>query len=497
MSEFEYDYEDDSLSDYSDQDGTTFKDEDSLKDLHAVPYKQHTTQQLLDLMAKQCREIAEVLGKNEDEVITLLQSYKWNAERLMEDYMDDPDGVSSKAGLSSAGGSAVHEAGLMTHPKGSFSCDICCEDKEESYQLRCGHYYCIDCYRRYIDERIAKGNVIKCPSCDLALTPADIDIIIGNNGSNKLLQNSMKEYVERHANYKWCPSPDCREIVEVLHTSDVTSLVEERKVPVVTCGAGHQFCFHCGYESHLPSPCYVTKSWIRKCKDDSETVKWITSNTKNCPKCDTAIEKNGGCNHMTCKKCAYEFCWICLGDWRKHSNQFYQCNRYHDLPPEKLKAAKDSQKLQEVANRSLKRYLHYYGFFNIHETSTRLDSQRCNVVESLVRALQEGAGISWIEAQFLVESANKLLCGRRILKWTYPFAFYCDQGAFLDLFETVQAGLSDAVEGLSKLFEIEDPQEIVAKKLDFLNASQLLIDRQKAMVLCANDAVTNGTLSSI
>ena len=34
-----------------------------------------------------------------------------------------------------------------------------------------------------------------------------------------------------------------------------------------------------------------------------------------CPKCNVCIEKNGGCNHMHCCKCKYDFCWICLGGY--------------------------------------------------------------------------------------------------------------------------------------------------------------------------------------
>ncbi len=67
----------------------------------------------------------------------------------------------------------------------------------------------------------------------------------------------------------------------------------------------------------------MMKKWEKKCKDDSETSNWIVVNTKDCPKCKSAIEKNGGCNHMTCYKCRHEFCWICYGDWRGHS----ACNK--------------------------------------------------------------------------------------------------------------------------------------------------------------------------
>ena len=62
-----------------------------------------------------------------------------------------------------------------------------------------------------------------------------------------------------------------------------------------------------------PALCSMVKKWAHKCKDDSETANWISAHTKECGKCQSTIEKNGGCNHMTCRKCRYEFCWVCMG----------------------------------------------------------------------------------------------------------------------------------------------------------------------------------------
>lgn len=58
-----------------------------------------------------------------------------------------------------------------------------------------------------------------------------------------------------------------------------------------------------------------------------------------CPKCRTPIEKNQGCNHMTCRKnsCKYEFCWLCMGAWTEHGTNtggFYKCNKYDELNSE-------------------------------------------------------------------------------------------------------------------------------------------------------------------
>ena len=45
---------------------------------------------------------------------------------------------------------------------------------------------------------------------------------------------------------------------------------------------------------------------------------WIVINTQKCPKCKSAIEKNMGCNHMTCRNCTHQFCWMCFSNWRGH-----------------------------------------------------------------------------------------------------------------------------------------------------------------------------------
>lgn len=87
---------------------------------------------------------------------------------------------------------------------------------------------------------------------------------------------------------RWCPSADCSYAVKVVY-------VESRPV---SCKCGHVFCFECGENWHDPVLCRYLKKWIKKCDDDSETSNWIAANTKECPKCNVTIEKDGGCNHM-------------------------------------------------------------------------------------------------------------------------------------------------------------------------------------------------------
>lgn len=104
-----------------------------------------------------------------------------------------------------------------------------------------------------------------------------------------------RTFVDDKENLRWCPAPNCENCVDcAIRPKDLKTVV-----PTVTCNCGHHFCFGCGLNDHQPCPCALVKKWIKKCEDDSETANWISANTKECPKCVSTIEKNGGCNHMT------------------------------------------------------------------------------------------------------------------------------------------------------------------------------------------------------
>lgn len=66
------------------------------------------------------------------------------------------------------------------------------------------------------------------------------------------------------------------------------------------CSCGRNFCFRCAKDPHSPCTCKMWELWDEKISGDSETKNWMAINTKPCPKCSKAVEKNGGCNLVVC-----------------------------------------------------------------------------------------------------------------------------------------------------------------------------------------------------
>jgi ariadne-1 len=390
-------------------------------------------------------EVNMILEMRNEDVAILLRHFRWNKERLMDDYMERREKVLEAAGL---GLSSRGPPQLETID--GFVCDICCEDGPglESFAMKCGHRYCVGCYRQYLFQKIREEGEaarIQCPSdgCGRIIDARSLDLLVTSDLADRYHELLNRTYVEDKDSLKWCPAPDCKNAIDcAVKRKDLN-----RIVPTVACRCGHRFCFGCSLDDHQPAPCELVKRWLKKCADDSETANWISANTKECPKCNSTIEKNGGCNHMTCRKCKHEFCWMCMGLWSEHGTSWYNCNRFEE------KSGTDARDAQAKSRVSLERYLHYYNRYANHEQSGRLDKDLYQKTERKMVQLQTASGMSWIEVQYLNAASKVLQECRQTLKWTYAFAFYLARNNLTEIFEDNQKDLEMAVEALSEMFE--------------------------------------------
>lgn len=176
-------------------------------------------------------------------------------------------------------------------------------------------------------------NCLKCTcmmnNCPLVLPHSVWMAVLGKKELKRYVMFHVKSYVEENAHAKWCPKPGCETAIKIRNLA--------RKE--VNCECGFVFCLKCYEWSHQPVTCDQSKNWLAKECDESETLKWIQLNTKSCPGCKNGIEKNQGCNHMTCQNCRHEFCWMCMENWSTHGDRtggYFSCNIY-----EKVKDNKD------------------------------------------------------------------------------------------------------------------------------------------------------------
>jgi ariadne-1 len=324
---------------------------------------------------KECEHVSDVCGIPVEFARILLNVFKSNKERLLEKFMDSPEKVLKDAGLSSD--AVLHDkARFIGKPETpDYTCEICYmsaqDDPEmEILRLPCQHSYCLTCYRHYLTQKIKEEGEVRqilcaASNCKQVIDEKTIELTVDPETYERYRALSIKAFVDDSENLRWCTAAGCDNIVQCSVKKSQLDVI----VPSVTCSCGNQFCFGCSLPDHAPCVCFLVKLWLKKCADDSETSNWISAHTKECSKCHASIEKNGGCNHMTCKTCKFEFCWICLGPWSEHGNSFYNCNRYDE------KSSKDARDAQSKSRAQLERYLHYFNRYANHEQSAKLASE--------------------------------------------------------------------------------------------------------------------------
>merc|ERR1719491_1665558 len=183
--------------------------------------------------------------------------------------------------------------------------------KRSMFRLPCNA--CKDCFSNYLSFKSALGKpALKCPgmNCECHLKKAEVKILAPVAYAD--YEAAMMRYsLKKINNFRICPNADCSAGLVV----DVDCKAEK-----ITCTAcDFSFCPHC---NDLPHPGMSCEDMRRQRHKErwGNAKDFMANETKQCPHCLTWIEKNGGCNHMTCHHCRGEFCWLCFGDWKTHQD---------------------------------------------------------------------------------------------------------------------------------------------------------------------------------
>ena len=194
-----------------------------------------------------------------------------------------------------------------------FNCGICTEKKpyaEVVSMPECCDIFCILCIKEYIKIRIEESNVLQMPCPNhVCKTEMPEDFIRKNISSelfNKYCVFKRNEELCQCPLLRWCPVPNCTGY-------DVGGLKKE----LLVCNVcSFKFCYYCHEAWHKNNKC--------KGEIDKEFDQWSSRNDiKYCPNCRRRVQKFLGCDHMTCIKCNYEWCWLC-GE-KYNSMHFSRC----------------------------------------------------------------------------------------------------------------------------------------------------------------------------
>ena len=183
----------------------------------------------------------------------------------------------------------------------STTCMICSQPTNEVTRVvvsSCTHTFCATCIKTYLEIRIKEAQVLAmpCPDFDcLSEIPEDLTYLyVSKECWTKYMKFKRNEELAKNQNLRWCPQPDC----EGYDTGSMSKTT-------LTCNVcSYLYCYYCGEAPHPNKKC--------KHKADYALDKWSKKRgAKFCPNCKSRVEKNDGCNHMTCTKCRYEWCWLC------------------------------------------------------------------------------------------------------------------------------------------------------------------------------------------
>jgi len=194
-------------------------------------------------------------------------------------------------------------------PLDKFECGICHEQCGSDVKISvvdCGHSYCRECVGFLARAKIEDNRYpILCPDCLIDRSRAvkcqlSLDILQGLDLSSRELERLEELQTLSHSVILECPK--CNERISI-------NRPEYGARKFIICQGrecGYKWCRDC----LKPIRCLDDR---HRCKNENIERLMRRRGWKYCPGCRTPVQKESGCNHMTCSApgCNAHFCYRC------------------------------------------------------------------------------------------------------------------------------------------------------------------------------------------
>lgn len=166
-----------------------------------------------------------------------------------------------------------------------------------------GREICRQCLTGWIKAQLdLKGwRNINCPSerCNTRLDHVEVKMFAIPEDFVRYDKLATSSALRRIPDWIWCRGRGCEMGQEHVDGDMFTCYY-----------CGYRMCVHHGVEWHKGETCtqYDARLNQKRLKDEKQSEAAIREGCKRCPNCKTAIEKKGGCDHMTCEYLHTLFC---------------------------------------------------------------------------------------------------------------------------------------------------------------------------------------------
>ena len=237
------------------------------------------------------------------------------------------------------------------------TCGVCFEEHASLdcvRFIRCKHTFCKGCVGTYFESLMADGaaSALNCPepSCRAAANPFEVKALLSPALYERYEKLQTDTCLSAMHDVVWCPRCEYPAfLVEGDESTGARTATAGGPTDsdrgagrrLALCGScAFSFCCECRLAWHGLAPCAnlatrwrnadeqgreeLRRKYGKSVVDEVESAEWMLKHTKPCPNCSTSVEKNGGCNHITCRHCNFEWCWLCNckyqpGHYRKGS----------------------------------------------------------------------------------------------------------------------------------------------------------------------------------